>query len=70
LTGYTHLKFSGQLAVLQVIDKAELRSGCGRFRQEDHGRRSGSRDLVVDDVALVVKVDGFERLARSIGKNI
>src|SRR5277367_6682787 len=60
LARHLHLEFPRQGIVFALIDQAELRAGSGRVGEKNGGRRVWGRDVVMDGVAFIVKVDGLD----------
>ena len=70
MAGHAHLEFAVHEVVFQFVDEAKLRAGSGGVGEEDGCGWIGRRNVVVDDVALVVEVNGTQRLAGRILKDV
>ena len=69
LAGGLHLEFAGHGGAGEGVGETETRTGGG-LGEEDCRIWGGGGDRVVDDVALVVEVDGFEGLVGRLPKDV
>ncbi len=67
LARHFQLEFAAQGAVGQLVAQTVLRTRLGGIGKENHRSGLGSGNVIVDDVALIVEVDGLERLPLPAG---